>query len=113
MNVALNDVSTYATTTIVPPLPAGGAVELAVDYAVGTCRVAFYTPETVADGFEGAPFATMELRFVAADASPKVSPDGHRLDGIPARPVPTETDSSLDLFPAVGTYEPGAIWRFV
>jgi hypothetical protein len=33
-------VSAYATTDEVPPVPAGGAVEFAVDYAAGTCRVA-------------------------------------------------------------------------
>jgi hypothetical protein len=50
----------------VPVVPAGGAVEFAVDYAANTARVAFYTPAAVAAGFdgeEGAPHAKMELRF--------------------------------------------------
>jgi hypothetical protein len=39
------------------------AVEFAVDYAAGTCRVAFYTPAAVAGGFVKPPHAKMELRF--------------------------------------------------
>jgi hypothetical protein len=97
------ETSSYATTESVPPLPAGGAVELAVDYAAGTCRVAFYTPEAVAGRFIAAPFATMELRFVATE----------RRGSIPARAVPTEADPGLQLYPAVATHSPGAIWRFV
>jgi hypothetical protein len=43
--------SAYATTAAVPAVPAGGAVEFAVDYVTGTCCVAFYTPVAVAGGF--------------------------------------------------------------
>jgi hypothetical protein len=66
--VVLPDVSAYATTSTVPPVPAGDAVEFAVDYAAGTCRVAFYTPDAVAGGFVEPPHAKMELRFVATEA---------------------------------------------
>jgi hypothetical protein len=51
-----------------PPVPEGSAVEFAVDYAAGTSRVAFYTPAAVAGRFVEAPYARMELRFVATDA---------------------------------------------
>jgi hypothetical protein len=57
--------SEYATTSKVPPVPAGSAVEFAMAYAAGTCRVAFYTPAAVAGRFVEAPYAKMELRFVA------------------------------------------------
>jgi hypothetical protein len=103
VNVAPSDISAYATTTIVPPLPAGGAVELAVDYAAGTCRVAFYMPQAVAGGFVAAPFAAMELRFVATERA---------FGRIPARAVPTK-DPKVHLYPALGTDDPGVVWRFV
>jgi hypothetical protein len=100
--------SAYATTTEVPPVPAGGAVEFAVDYAAGTCRVAFYTPAAVARGFVDSPQATMELRFVATAASK----DRTGLP-IPARTVPTAADSGVALYPVVGVYlESGNAWRF-
>jgi hypothetical protein len=89
---------TYATTAQVPAVPAGSAVEFAVDYAAGACRVAFYTPAAVAGGFVDAPYAKMELRFVATDR--------------PARPVPTVADSGVELYPAASTCAAGAIWRF-
>jgi hypothetical protein len=60
------DYSAYATTDKVPSMPAGGAVEFAVDYAANAVRVAFYMPAAVAAGFTGevgAPFAKMEFRF--------------------------------------------------
>jgi hypothetical protein len=98
------DTSAYATTAEVPPVPAGSAVELAVDYAAGTCRVAFYTPAAVAGGFVEAPYAKMELRFVATAAA----------DGVPARLVPTAApDSCVQLFPAVCSTWAGTDWRFV
>jgi hypothetical protein len=115
VNKAPNGFSTYATTATVPPLPAGGAVELAVDYAAGTCRVAFYTPKAVAGKFAAAPFARMELRFVATkkyDGIPQHLWPSRRHD-IAARSVPTEKDLTLHLYPAVTTFEAGAIWRFV
>jgi hypothetical protein len=81
----------------------GGAVEFAVDFAAGTCRVAFYTPAAVEGGFVEAPHAKMELRFVATE-TPQ-----YRL----ARPVPTLADSGVELYPATATDDPvGAIWRF-
>jgi hypothetical protein len=101
-NAPVGNMSTYATMPIVPPLPPGGAVELAVDYAAGTCRVAFYTREAVAGGFVAAPFATMELRFVATE----------KYGSIPARAVPTEADPNVLLYPVVATNGPGAIWHF-
>jgi hypothetical protein len=88
----------YATTAQVPAVPAGGAVEFAVDYAAGICRVAFYTPAAVVSGFVDAPYAKMELRFVATDR--------------PARPIPTIADSGVDLYPAASTCAAGAVWRF-
>jgi hypothetical protein len=95
----------YATTSKVPSVPAGSAVEFAVDYAAGTCRVAFYTAAAVAGGFVEAPYAKMELRFVAIAAT---------IDGrIPAQPVPTLADSGVELYPAASTDCEGAIWRFV
>jgi hypothetical protein len=78
---------------------------LAVDYAAGTCRVAFYTPAAVAGGFVEAPHAKMELRFVATEANQTFN--------YPARPVPTRADSGVDLYPAVLATTAGAIWRFV
>jgi hypothetical protein len=95
-------ISAYATRADVPPVPAGGAVEFAVDYAAGTCRVAFYTPAAVAGGFVQAPYDRLELRFVA-------TPAGHRL---PARTVPTAADSGVALYPAVSTLDCGNAWRF-
>jgi hypothetical protein len=80
-------------------------VEFAVDYAAGTCRVAFYTPTAVAGGFVQAPHAKMEMRFVATEADTPSK--------IPARPVPTLADSRVELFPAATTGSEGAIWRFV
>jgi hypothetical protein len=59
--------SAYATTGEVPAVAPGGAVEFAVDYAAGTCRVAFNTAARVAGGFVEEP-AKMELRFVATAA---------------------------------------------
>jgi hypothetical protein len=99
--------SAYATTNKVPPVPAGGAVEFAVDYSAGTCRVAFYTPAAVAGGFAEAPHAKMELRFVATAAGA-----GSEGRPIPARTVPTAADSGVALYPAVLTLESGTIWRF-
>jgi hypothetical protein len=96
---------TYATTTRVPPVPAGSAVEFSVDYAAGTCRVAFYTPAAVAGGFVEAPHAKMELRFVA---TPAVA-----WSGVPPRPIPTRADSGVELYPAVAAVDVGTIWRFV
>jgi hypothetical protein len=77
-------------------------LEFAVDYAAGTCRVAFYTPEAVAGGFVEAPHAKMELRFVATEATFIV----------PARSVPTLADSGVELYPAAMSDRPGAVWRF-
>jgi hypothetical protein len=101
---ASSNSSTYATTAEVPPVPPGGAVEFAVDYAAGTCRVAFYTPAAVAGGFVEAPHAKMELRFVATGANEQME--------IPARSVPTLADSGVELYPAIDTSCPGTIWRF-
>jgi hypothetical protein len=92
----------YATTSKVPPVPAGSAVEFAVDYAAGTCRVAFYTPAAVAGGFVEAPHAKMELRFVAAKA----------IRAIPARSDPTLRHVDVELYPAATTCDAGAVWRF-
>jgi hypothetical protein len=80
-------------------------VEFAVDYAAGTCRVAFYTPAVVAGGFVEAPYAKMELRFVATEADEQSK--------IPARSVPTLADSGVALYPAVSTPWAGASWRVV
>jgi hypothetical protein len=103
------DTSTYATTDDVPPVPAGSAVEFAVDYAAGTCRVAFFTPAAVAGGFVGAPYAKMELRFVATDAV-----DMPDWGTIPARSVPTGAACSrVQLYPAVAGGYAGTILRFV
>jgi hypothetical protein len=99
--------SAYATTIEVPPVPAGGAVEFAVDYAAGTCRVAFYTPAAVAGGFVEAPHAKMELRFVATAAGKGWT--GH----VPPRTVPTAATSDVALYPAVSIYgDSGNVWRF-
>jgi hypothetical protein len=97
--------STYATTSIIPPVPPGSAVEFAVDYAAGTCRVAFYTPAAVAGGFVEAPHAKMELRFVATDADAKAR--------IPARSIPTLADSGVELYPAAEAGFTNATWRLV
>jgi hypothetical protein len=99
---AAESASAYATTTVVPPVPPGSAVEFAVDYAAGTCRVAFYAPEAVSGGFVEAPHAKMELRFVATKEEPY----------IPARSVPTAEGSGVELYPAVETGYAGTIWRF-
>jgi hypothetical protein len=100
--------SAYATTTVVPPVPAGGAVEFAVDYAAGTCRVAFYTPAAVMGGFMATPHAKMELRFVATAAGKSAS--GRPT---PARTVPTAANSGVALYPAVEAYAAsGNVWRF-
>jgi hypothetical protein len=106
---AAEDTSTYATTKLVPEVLEGGAVELAVDYTAGTCRVAFYTPAAVAGGFVEAPYAKMELRFVATEAVAMP-----RRAAVPARSVPTAAaDSRVQLYPAVAASWAGAIWRFV
>jgi hypothetical protein len=97
--------SAYATTSKVPPVPPGSAVEFAVDDAANTCRVAFYTPAAVAGGFVEPPHAKMELRFVANEAMVQYN--------IPARSVPTAADSHVELYPVVGTPLAGTIWRFV
>jgi hypothetical protein len=100
---ASSDTSAYATTDEVPPVPEGSAVEFAVDYAAGTCRVAFYTRTAVAGGFVKAPYAKMELRFVATEAT----------SSIPARPIPTLADSGVELYPVVCTGGVVTAWRFV
>jgi hypothetical protein len=76
--------------TKVPPVPRGSAVEFALDYTAGTCRVAFYTPAAVAGGFLEEPHAKMELRFIATKAT----------EAAPARSVPTIADSGVELYPA-------------
>jgi hypothetical protein len=91
--------SAHATTAEVPPVPAGGAVEFAVDYVAGSCRLAFYTPAAVAGGFVKAPHAKMELRFVATTS--------------PARSVPSTAHSDVPLYPAVETAGSGTVWRFI
>jgi hypothetical protein len=96
--------SVYCTTSTVPAVPAGSAVEFSVDYVAGTCRVAFYTPAAVAGEFMAAPYAKMELRFVATDAD--------AASGIPARSVPTLADPATELYPAAETSYAGATWRF-
>jgi hypothetical protein len=88
-------------------VPEGGAVEFAVDYAAGTCRVAFYTPAAVAGGFVEAPHAKLELRFVATAAS-----EDEHARPLPARAVPTAADSGVTLFPAVEASSTGIVWRF-
>jgi hypothetical protein len=95
--------SDYATTATVPPVPPGSAVEFAVDYAAGTCRVAFYSPAALARGPMEEPEARMELRFVATEST----------QFGPARSVPTAADSGVDLHPAVQSDRAGAKWRFV
>jgi hypothetical protein len=108
-DAAVDDASTYATTDVVPVVPAGNAVELSVDYAARTCRVAFYTPAAVAGGFVEAPYAKMELRFVATAAE-----DSPTWGAVPARSVPTAADSSVvQLYPAVSAANAGAVLRFV
>jgi hypothetical protein len=97
--------SSYATTTKVPPLSAGSAVEFVVDHAAGTCRVAFYAPAAVWNNFETPPFAKMELCFVATAAQWECA--------IPARLVPTVPISRVELYPAVEADHAGAIWRLV
>jgi hypothetical protein len=107
---AAADSSAYATTDAAPPVPAGSAVELAMDYAAGTCRVAFYTPAAVEGGFEEAPYAKMELRFVATAAARRVLSWG----AIPERAVPTAAaDSLIQLYPAVSGGYAGTVCRFV
>jgi hypothetical protein len=94
-----------------PPVPEGGAVELAVDYAAGTCRAAFFTPAVVAGGFVEAPYAKMELRFVATAAE-----DSPTWGAIPARSVPTaaaQDSSVMQLYPAVSAANAGAVLRYV
>jgi hypothetical protein len=108
-DAAAEDNSMSATTNEAPPVPPGSAVEFAVDYAAGTCRVAFYTPVAVAGGFVEAPHAKMELRFVATAA--EVLPTW---GAIPARSMPTAAaDSRMQLYPAVAAGYAGAVWRFV
>jgi hypothetical protein len=89
----------------VPPVPAGSAVEFAVDYAADTCRVAFYTPAAVAGGFVEAPHAKIELRFVATAAAVRSAVS------FPARSVPTAADSGVALYPAVDTFDHGIVCR--
>jgi hypothetical protein len=104
--------SAYATTAEGPQVPEGGAVEFAVDYAAGTCRVAFCSPAAVAGGFVEAPHAKMELRFVATAAGQE-SADSSDDRPIPARSVPTAADSVTALYPAVAVYrDSGNVWRF-
>jgi hypothetical protein len=104
--------SAYATTDSVSPVPAGGAVEFAIDYTARTCRVAFYTPAAVAGGFAEAPHAKMELRFVA-------TPQGKDHWGylLPEHCEPAAPNSRMLLYPAVATTRfgnaNGSIWRFV
>jgi hypothetical protein len=88
----------YATTSEVPPVPPGSAVEFAVDYAAGTCRVAFYTPAAVAGGFVEAAHAKMELRFAPTT--------------YPPRSIPTLADSDVELYPAAASTIAGVTWRF-
>jgi hypothetical protein len=108
-DVAVADTSAYATENCSPPVPAGSAIELAVDHAAGTCRVAFYTPAAVAGGFAEAPYAKMELRFVATDAEDVPDWDG----AIPARLVPSAAaDSRVQLYPVVAAGYAGAVCRF-
>jgi hypothetical protein len=99
---AAGNTSTYATTAAVPPVPPGSAVEFAVDYVAGTCRVAFYTAAAAAGGFAEAPHAKMELRFVATEPLASL---------IPARSLPA-ADRGVELYPAAETGYKGAIWRF-
>jgi hypothetical protein len=107
--VAPEDTSEYATTNRAPWVLAGGAVEFALDYAAGTCRVAFYTPGVVDGGFVEAPYVTMELRFVATAVE-----DVPGWGAVPARSVPTTAaDSRVQLYPAVAAAYAGALWRFV
>jgi hypothetical protein len=112
--------SAYATTAQIPPVPPGSAVEFAVDYAAGTCRVAFYTPAAVAGGFVEAPHAKMELRFVATQASKKrwleSAASAHpataaALFKTPARSVPTLADSGVELHAAATIVHAGVILR--
>jgi hypothetical protein len=106
---AAEDVSDYATTDGVPAVPPGCAVEFAVAYAAGTCRVAFYTPAAVAGGFVAAPYAKMELRF-GATAAANVPGSGE----VRARSVPTAAaNSRLHLYPVVSAGYAGAVCRFV
>jgi hypothetical protein len=83
-------------------------VEFAVDYAAGTCRVAFYAPGAVSGGFVEAPYAKMELRFIAEEAvqAKWIS------SGVPARLVPAVANSDLELYPAMTVYHRHAICRF-
>jgi hypothetical protein len=71
--------------------------------------VAFYTPAAVAGGFVEAPYAKMELRFVATAAEVEF-----KRGPVPARSVPTTVaDSYVQLYPAVSAAYAGAVWRFV
>jgi hypothetical protein len=103
------DTSAYATTDKAPPVHPEQRHRIAVDYAANTCRVAFYTPASVAGGLVEAPYAKMELRFVATAAE--------RVEGwgpVPARSVPSAAvDSRVQLYPAVTIGYAGATWRFV
>jgi hypothetical protein len=91
-----------ATTAVVPPVPAGSAIELAVDYLAGTCHVAFYTAAAVTGGFVEAPHAKMQLRFVATERQYNA-----------VAPSPAAADSGVELHPAVSTHDgAGTIWRF-
>jgi hypothetical protein len=81
---------------------------LAVDYAAGTCRVAFYTPAAVAGGFVETPYAKMELRFVATP------PTVWEWGVVPARVAPTAAaGAGMKLYPAIATGYAGAVFRFV
>jgi hypothetical protein len=62
----------------------------------------------VAGGFAEAPYAKMELRFIATEAG-----DVPGWGVLPARVVPTEVESTVELHPAVAVGSHGAAWRFV
>jgi hypothetical protein len=97
--------SAYATTAVVPPVRPGSAVKFTMDYAAGTCRVAFYSPAAVAGGFVEGPDAKMELRFVATNEC-----DTFLWGHVPARSVPTE---GAALHPAVTSRLAGDVLRFI
>jgi hypothetical protein len=70
---------------------------------------AFYTAAVVAGGFVEAPYAKMELRFVATAAEAL-----RESREIPGRSVPTAAaDSRVQLYPAIGAKHAGAMWSFV
>jgi hypothetical protein len=74
-------------------------VEFVVDYAAGTCRVAFYTPEAAGGGFVEAPHARMELRFVDREK-------------LPGRDVLGQTPhAKVELYPAVQVVGAGVSCR--